>query len=39
VLREVAWRLDDDGWTTWNLSRSSARDVLGTLDPVPAADC
>lgn len=39
VLREVAWRLDDDGWTTWNLSRSSARDVLGTLDPVPASDC
>jgi hypothetical protein len=28
VLREVASRLDDDGWTAWNLSRSAARDVL-----------
>lgn len=27
VLRAVTERLDDDGWTEWNLSRSAARDV------------
>jgi hypothetical protein len=33
VLRAVAFRMDDDGWQAWNLSRSSARDVLGTAEP------
>jgi hypothetical protein len=30
VLQELATRLDDDGWTAWNLSRSTARDILDT---------
>jgi hypothetical protein len=37
VLQEVA-RLDDDGWTGWNLSRSAARDVMTTHVPEPV-DC
>jgi len=37
VLRAVAARLDDDGWTTWNLSRSAARDVLAAYGPF--AEC
>jgi hypothetical protein len=36
VLRAVAARLDDDGWIDWNLSRSAAREILGS---VPVADC
>jgi len=39
VLREVASRLDDDGWTAWNLSRSAARDILSTQEPTPDSDC
>ncbi len=39
VLQEVARRLDDDGWTDWNLSRSAARDVLDTHGLGPAAGC
>jgi hypothetical protein len=36
VLQEVAARLDDDGWTAWNLSRSAARDILDTY---PVSGC
>ena len=39
VLHAVATRLPDDGWTTWNLSRSSARDILAAHRPDPAATC
>jgi hypothetical protein len=39
VLRAVAARLDDDGWTAWNLSRSAARDLLGGNSSRPAPDC
>ncbi|HEX6358056.1 DUF4173 domain-containing protein [Actinophytocola sp.] len=41
VLYEVALRLDDDGWTAWNLSRSEAREALkqfGSFDP-PLPPC
>ncbi len=34
VLRMVTTYLPDDGWTTWNLSRSSARNV-----PVEGSSC
>lgn len=30
VLEGAAERLDPDGWTAWNLSRSTARDILAT---------
>jgi hypothetical protein len=39
VLQEVAARLTDDGWTTWNLSRSAARDILDTHEPTPGLLC
>ncbi len=39
VLRDVAARLDDDGWTAWNLSRSAAGITLSTREPAPDADC
>jgi hypothetical protein len=39
VLRAVAARLDDDGWNSWNLSRSAARDILDSHEPAPALDC
>jgi hypothetical protein len=39
VLRDVAARLGDDGWNAWNLSRSAAREVLGTDQPAPTAAC
>lgn len=39
VLRAIAARLDNDGWTAWNLSRSAARDVLDTHEPLETSDC
>lgn len=39
VLREVATHLTDDSWISWNLSRSAARDILNTHEPVPGLPC
>jgi hypothetical protein len=39
VLLAITARLDDDGWTEWNLSRSAARDVLATRALVAESHC
>lgn len=39
VLRHVATRLDDNGWTSWNLSRAAARDIVNNHEPGTLTRC